>query len=135
MEENKVKKQKGGAPAPGAPPPRSATVHTMKVRLVKFYNSCSQETVTCYDVPNMWMHCREKAEEKAVSIKLGILWLRKKRHQVVHTYYSIKVPFSPDSQCGWKGCFVFSVQFLITKKNGGVDLLTGVMSMSSQVPN
>jgi len=25
MEENKVKKQKWGAPAPGAPPPRSAT--------------------------------------------------------------------------------------------------------------
>jgi len=47
--------------------------HTMKVRLVKFYNSCSQEMVTCYDVPNMWIHCREKA----VSIKLSILWLRK----------------------------------------------------------
>jgi len=44
-------------------------------RLVKLYNSCSRETVTCYDVPNMRMHC---SREKAVSIKLSILWLRKK---------------------------------------------------------
>jgi len=95
-------------------------------RLMKLYNSCNWETVTLYNVPNVWMHCREKA----VSIKLSILWLGKKG---IKLPVRIIVPFSPD-RCGWKGCFMFSVQFLITK-NGGVHFIKGVMSMSTQVPN
>ena len=95
-----------------------------------------EETVTCYDVYTkpvdaLQRKCSVTAEEKAVSIKLSILWLRKKGIKLpVH----IIVPFSPD-RCGWKGCFMFSVQFLITKKWRGPFYHGSDDNVYTQVPN
>ena len=116
---------------------RDKVAHTMKVRLVKVYNSCSQET-TC----NL-LRCNKHVDAlqiKAVSLQRNskkqcqLSWAYRycgwERKASSCPYVLYKVPFSPD-RCGWKGCFMFSVQFMITKKWTGVHFITGVMSMST----